>query len=159
MEDHERGTSYPILQYLSAFRHKPLGGGQAVEYVGSIPVKRFYMRAYVCVFYKVGLEVVAEDVLGDIVLGGTESAGGEYDIGARERLVKGRDDMLAVVVYGRDLVELNTDLVELLSHPGGVGVYDLADEQFVTYGYNFTFRHFLIFLFAHLFVPLIGGEA
>ena len=71
MKDHQRGGPYPILQYLGALRHKPLRRGQAVEHIRALAIELHNMRAHALIFYKVCIEILAQHVLRDIIVGGT----------------------------------------------------------------------------------------
>ena len=89
-----------------------------------------------------GVEILAQGVFGDVVFGGTESAGEEHDVGALLRLSEGGTDLFGVVVNGGDLTDYVAPFVEACRHPGAVGVDDLADEEFVADGDYFCLFHF-----------------
>ena len=98
------------------------------------------MCVHLKVFDKRCAEILAQNVLRDIVFGGTQTAGGEDNIGAGESLIEGHEDMLTVVVNGSDLVQGDAGLVEALCHPGRVGVHHLSYEQLISYGNDFCFH-------------------
>ena len=140
MEDHQRCRTYSIRQNLSTFRYEPLRSRKSIQDIGTRFVEIVYMRAHTLIFNKVGAEIVAQHMLGDIIFGRTETTGREHDIDTTERLVKRLDDMLAVVMHRCDLVQLDPMLIQPLRHPRGISVHDLTDEQFVSYS-NYLCAH------------------
>ena len=65
------------------------------------------MLAHTRIFHQHRMEILAKDVLRDVVFGRTESARGEHDICTTESIVQRTDNLLTIVVYGGDLAHLN----------------------------------------------------
>ena len=86
-ENHQWGATYPIRQNLSRLRHLPLGSGQSVEHIGTVFVEVLNMFAHARILHQVGVEILAKDMLRDVVLRRTEPARGEYDIRTAESIV------------------------------------------------------------------------
>ena len=73
-------------------------------------------------------------MLSEVVFCGSETARDERDFGGALRVSERIQNMLRVVADRKDFAYFDAVEVELLRHPRGVGIYDLSDKDFVTYG-------------------------
>ena len=69
------------------------------------------MLAYTRIFHQLRMEILAKDMLRDVVFGRAKSARGEHDICTTESIVQRTDNLLTIVVYGGDLAHLNAVFV------------------------------------------------
>ena len=72
---------------------------------------------------------LGDRVASDVVLGRPEPSADEHHVGARRREPQRLDDPPLVVADGLVMGDVDADRSELLGHPLGVGVGDLAEQQ------------------------------
>ena len=82
------------------------------------------------VAHQLDVHHLGERCASDVVLGGPESAADDQRVGASERRSKGEHD--AFVVVAHVLMEVRSDAVrrQVLAEPLGVGIGNLAEQQF-----------------------------
>jgi len=79
-------------------------------------------------------------MLGDVVAGGAESAGGEHHAGAVERAAHRFGDVGRIVSHGGATHHPDTGIGKALPGVGGVGVDGVTEQEFVTDGDEFDRR-------------------
>ena len=85
---------------------------------------------------QLGAEVVGQHPLGDVVLGGAQAAGHQYDVGLLQRPVQSAHNAHAGVADAEVFHHVDALLVQGGGHVGRVGVGHLADEYLVADGKN-----------------------
>ena len=78
------------------------------------------------VHHQFAVEVVADDLFGDVVAGGSESAGDHNQVGFRKSVLDGAADGVLVVADGDAFCHFDARQGHLLPDEGGVGVDDLS---------------------------------
>ncbi len=71
---------------------------------------------------------------GEVVVGRAEAAGHDDEVGAVEGALEGVDDAVEVVAHDGLEVEVDAEGGQARGEPGGVGVDDLAEQDFGAYG-------------------------
>ena len=83
---------------------------------------------------EIGPEEPAEDLLGDVIVGGSEAARDQDDIVVAHALGEGGKDLVGAVTDREHPAHRDADAVEVLGDRGGVGVHHLADEELIADG-------------------------
>ena len=104
-------------------------------------------------------EIIAEQGLGDIIGRGAEAAGDQDDLRLAERLIQCMPDIFAHISYCVAVAYPDPVLIQFLSHPCAVGVYDLSYQQFIADGYdtdNYLF-HIVKLVFPAVMEKYVGS--
>ena len=117
-KNHQRSTTYSVLQNLCFFRHHPLGFCKAVQHFRTILIEFVDMLFHRCTFHQTGIEIGCHHQFGNIIFGRAQSACGKNDVGTRKRLVQRFADMRFIVMHRGYLLQLHTYFVQALCHPG-----------------------------------------
>ena len=146
LEPHARGGAVCIVQDGALFGHQCLVFVQLVD--GHIPSREHLgnMLQNLLVHHQPAVEIAAQNFFGDIIFCGSQSPGNQYQIGSFFCFGYCLQDLVVIVVHRGDLINLNAAQIELLAHPGRVGIDHLPNQYFIANGDNFSF-HCSCFLF------------
>jgi hypothetical protein len=78
-----------------------------------------------------GVEVFAQSMFGNIVFGRPQATGDKDHICQGKSLVERTDDLAFFIGNGHGLHHIDPDEVELFTHPRGIGINGLANEQLI----------------------------
>ena len=108
--------------------------------------KRLDMGKDLLIELQLTTEIARERVLGQIVFGGPEPSGDQHQLGICMQAIQCLDDGLRGIAYGMDAVHLYAHFIQLLAHPGRIGINGLSDEDLISYRDQFCLHLGTFFL-------------
>jgi hypothetical protein len=90
--------------------------------------------------YKPGIEKFAEGLFGDVIAGWSETACYQDNIRLASSFFECIKDIFSAVVNRCHSADIKAGFAKLRSHPGGIGIDGLTDQEFITDSDYFSFH-------------------
>lgn len=143
LKPHDRRGAHAVLYHTARAWHYGLGLGERIHLYATAVEYLVDILGDGGVGDHLASEIAPQHLLGDVVLGGAETTGGEHYLAALESAVDGTGDVGGIIAHGLHVVHFPSVGSNVTGYPARIGIGDLPYEQLVTDHY-YRYVHIVV---------------